>query len=353
MFQTQQYHKCPAAFASYSSPHFPGEFHKGSSLNPILKWHGFLSPLNRGEYVFWRFKTLQWSFPKGKKTGLAPLGLPHCQLSWSYRSLWPPTPGLLLQVPTEAGRSYPSTHFHWELPVQETVVSSGQQPGTLGKIKTTRFYDLSRSRNQLTATELPLQVFAHLTQMLLPQPPGSSKELTDLGLNSLFAKAKSEGALCHSSASPVTRRLVSYRWWMKTIPEKCKAGSSWSKGHSFPSGISNRVSLFPVQHSPYKTLASILCPSHDTKVTQTGLPSHPSSLFGWFIWGWPEIHCKKPLGWRVEQMSSIQVSTTGCLWNSPPWVRGRNDQCLPSSWFSSCLPNNWTQPRVLKEHCWG
>lgn len=333
MLQTQQYHKCPAAFASYSSPHFPGEFHKGSSLNPILKWHGFLSPLNRGEYVFWRFKTLQWSFPEGKKTGLAPLGLPHCQLSWSCSTGLSDLPlqDYFCKFPPRQEGSYPSTHFHWELPVQETAVSSGQQPGTLGKIKITWFYDLSRSRNQLTASELPLQVFAHLTWMLLPQPPGSSKELTDLGLNSLFAKVKGP------CVTPVQAQWQ--RGWFPT-------GDEWrpyqknAKATVFPSGISNRVLLFPVQHSPYKTLASILCPSHGTKVTQTGLPTHPSSLFGWFIWGWPEIHCKKPLGWRVEQMSSIQVSTTGCLWNSPPWVRDRNDQCLPSSWFSSCLPNN-------------
>lgn len=57
-------------------------------------------------------------------------------------------------------------------------------------------------------------------------------------------------------------------------------------------------------------------PSHGTRVTQTGLPTHPRSLSGWSLWGWPEIHCKKPLGDRVEQMSSIQVSTWGCLWNT-------------------------------------
>lgn len=165
MLQTQQYHKCPAAFASYSSPHFPGEFHKGSSLNPILKWHGFLSPLNRGERVFWRFKTLQWSFSKRVKDWLSITGTPTVPALriLRHRAPWPPTPGLLCKFPLRQEGSCPSTHFHWELPVQETAVNSGQQPGTLGKIKPTWFYDLSRSRNQLTGGELPLQVFAHLT----------------------------------------------------------------------------------------------------------------------------------------------------------------------------------------------
>lgn len=79
-------------------------------------------------------------------------------------------------------------------------------------------------------------------------------------------------ALCHSSANPVTRGLASYRWWTKIVPEKCKAGSSWSKGHGFPSGISNGLPLIPAQHSPYKIVASTLCPATAQEWLRLGFP---------------------------------------------------------------------------------
>lgn len=73
-------------------------------------------------------------------------------------------------------------------------------------------------------------------------------------------------ALCHSSANPVTRGLASYRWWTKIVPEKCKAG------HGFPSGISNGLPLFPMQHSPYKIVASTLCPATAQEWLRLGFP---------------------------------------------------------------------------------